>query len=225
MADDPSAAIRECREDNNVHSRARATARAGADVIVCERTPVVLDASASRVPDCPGGLQYIWRQGATLVRSASPVATYVPPTSLAGVTSYEVDVSCASSASCPVTDSVTVTVRSCTLAVTFERVVVRGCDGGVEVEWVTVSETDTLGFTVEGAAEPGGPFLPVGELGASGAGNVYRLAVANSETLWYRVVEHTANGRGDVSAAVARIAPAVGSRRTRSRRAPRAATP
>jgi len=181
------------------------TADAGADASVCEMQPITLDGSTSTDPGCPGGLLYEWRDGATVVRPADPDPTWSPPTALAGTTTYTLVVSCAGPPGCEASDAVTVEVRVCSLAVTFDlyRAVAQR-DGTVLVTWKTLEEDGTLGFIIERALSSDGPFVAAGDHEARGPGFRYELRdtdVAKGAHAWYRIVELTSRGRGDATPA------------------------
>jgi len=180
-------------------------AAAGADESVCEMHGSTLDASSSTDLGCPGGLVYEWRDGATVVRPADPDPTWSPPTALAGTTTYTVVVNCAGPPGCEGSDDVTVEVRSCSLAVTFDvyRAAVQR-DGTVLVTWKTLEEDGTLGFVVERAPSSTGPFVAAGDHEARGPGYRYTVRdadVANAVHALYRIVELTSSGRGDATPA------------------------
>jgi hypothetical protein len=179
------------------------------DVTVCEGQEVILDASASSGPSCPGGLVFEWWESATLMRAADPDPTWVPPTAIAGITTYRVVVMCAGLAECQDAAEVTVTVEECPLAVEFgshaARWRVEGGRAFVEVTWSSLSEQDTFAFAVERSETASGPFAAIGSpVLARGGGSAYRLedAGAGEGSLpWYRVVEITFDGRGDATPA------------------------
>ena len=90
------------------------------------------------------------------------------------------------------------TVRSCTLAVHFERFSARRlASGATEVRWTTVEERGSLVFTVERASERDGSFSAMAAVEANGSGGDYRVLDESGLPAWYRVVEYTAEGRGD----------------------------
>lgn len=187
---------------------------------VCAPGPVQLDASTSTTSGCPGGALYEWWQGATMIRAASPVATYVPTTTVPGTLTYTVLVSCAGLPGCDDRVDVTVTVRDCSLSVHFDTVTATRVDRGhVAIAWRTSSELGSVLFAVERATSPAGPFVMIGTTPALGSGASYLLTdeVDTGAGLWYRVVEHTVDGRGDESAAVAASAVAMGHGGTRAR--------
>ena len=71
---------------------------------------------------------------------------------------------------------------------------------------MTASERETAGFLVERAGRPRGPFAVVaGPVRSRGPGYRYRILERLDDpvmTPWYRVVELTFGGRGDVSRVV-----------------------
>lgn len=71
-------------------------------------TTVTLDASASVATGCPGGLEYQWEVGATIVRPFSPDPRFSP--SLGSRTSYRVRVRCIADPSCQATADVIASV-------------------------------------------------------------------------------------------------------------------
>ena len=84
-----------------------------------------------------------------------------------------------------------------------------GCHDGARqaglelTTWATLMEEGTLGFKVERANEPSGPFTVVGDwVEAQGPGYPYTFRDDSAEPgtrPWYRVVENTVDGRGDVT--------------------------
>lgn len=113
----------------------------------------------------------------------------------------------------------TQSTRFCgTLAVHFDAVDARRRDReSVDITWRTVDEVGSIGFTVE-RAEGSAPFVPIPSwIAATGGGSAYRSVdpQAPRGPLRYRVVEHTAAGRGDESPSVAvdRLGGATGARR------------
>lgn len=207
----------------NVDVAPRPVAAVSPDQNVCAPGPVQLDASTSNTTGCPGGPSYAWWQGPTLVQPASPIATYTPPTTAPGTLTYTVVVSCAGLPACDDQVNVNVTVRDCTLAVHFDAVAATRVDRThVAIAWRTSSELGTVLFAVERATSPTGPFELVATTPAQGGGASYRVddQVDPATTdLWYRVVEHTVDGRGDESAVVGLSKP--GARGGRSRAAKR----
>lgn len=199
----------------------RPVAAVSPDQNVCAPGPVQLDASTSNTTGCPGGPLYEWWQGATQVRAASPVATYAPPATAPGTFTYTVVVSCAGLPGCDDQVNVDVTVRDCSLAVRFDSVSATRVDRGhVAIEWTTSSEIGSVLFAVERATSPSGPFTLIATTPALGGGTRYALTdevESATAPLWYRVVEHTVDGRGDESAVVA-VATAPGESPTGARR-------
>lgn len=204
-------------------------ADAGPDDSVCDLVPLTLSAAGSTDLGCPGGLLYEWRQGMTVVRPFSPIPTWNPPTTTAGTTTYTVVTRCASTPSCESQDTVTVEVRLCSLAVHFDLVEANWSrdtvSPQVDIHWRTVSELGTTVFTVERAPDRDGSFAAIGEpVAAVGPGWDYRFAdtaATPGSSPWYRVVEWTVDGRGDVSPAVQAQSEASGRTGGRSRGARR----
>lgn len=190
---------------------------AGPDVSACEQASLQLDASASVDRGCPGGVLFEWREGATVLRPASTDPTYVPATSAPGTRTYTVETRCAGATGCGTTDDVDVTVRACPLAVVFAALEAKRVGSTAEIRWRTAAELDTVLFQLERAASAAGPFTATGpSLAAHGPGLDYVARDADPPSqAWYRVVEHTANGRGDVSAAVSPANTGAGQRRRR----------
>ena len=194
----------------NVTVVAVPTAAAGPDQNLCKDKVITLSGSASSGPGCPGGLLYEWRQGTTVVRAASTSPDWQPPTGATGSITYTLVVSCAALPACTTRDDVAVTLRSCTLAVEFESVDAEVAAGGaVTLRFRTVSERDTIAFTTERAPSAAGPWTAVGAaLEARGSGSAYTTVDPAPGTAprgaqpWYRVIEWTAAGPGDVSPAV-----------------------
>ena len=88
------------------------------------------------------------------------------------------------------------------LAAQFDSIRATRRSDGVLIEWSTTLERDSVAFRVERSSARTGPFVAVGDpIAAHGAG--YSYAVHDSEAAaWYRVVEYTVTGRGDVSPAI-----------------------
>jgi hypothetical protein len=200
-------------------------AEAGPDPSVCRFEVLNLAGGASSGPDCPGGLLYEWRDGATVVRPAGPDPTWAPPTDVPGSTVYTLEVRCAQAPGCAATDQVTVEVRLCPLAVTFDRFAARARGDRVEVSWRTAAEEGTDLFLVERAPGPGGPFTRVGGVPAHGPGIDYAFLdplEASAPLPWYRIVEYLGGGRGDSTPAFRAAADdagrASGRRRSEGRR-------
>lgn len=180
-------------------------AAAGTDATTCRAMMVTLDGAGSTDLGCPGGLEYEWRLGATVVRPWAPTPSWNPPTMTAGTFVYTLAVRCAQPPSCEVTDDVRLVVDLC-LAVHFDAVAAEFQAGDtVAVTWTTSLEDGTILFAVERASSLDGVFEMLGTLPAHGTGLAYRFVdetAPQGTTPWYRIVEHTANGRGDVSPAV-----------------------
>jgi len=196
------------------------TAAAGPDLNVCELWPITLDGSGSTAAWCTD-VVYEWWDGASLLKGPSPDPTFAPSTTSVGTTTYTLVVRCTGPAACEDTDDVVVTVRACPLEVVFESVTARRLDrasGRIAVTWSTAMEEGTLGFIVERASSSAGPWRPIGDALARGAGSPYAIedALAAPGSAWYRIVEVTAVGRGTVSPAVQAAAPSGGSRRRRA---------
>jgi hypothetical protein len=181
------------------------TAVAGPDATVCFNDPLTLTGSGSAAPGCAGGPLYEWRRGITVVKPASPSPTYDPPTGALGTIVYTLVVACSSLPGCQASDDVSVTVKTCTMAVHFDAFDAlrdpSAAEPRVTVTWLTSLEEGTNYFVVERAAAAGGPFAPVGlPVAARGPGFPYRFAdpdASPGELPWYRVVEITSEGRGD----------------------------
>lgn len=200
---------------------ATALANAGADATVCRLTAHTLDASASSGCAATGFL-YRWLDGTVPVCAWSPLATCdVTP---AATVTYSLEVSCAGAIACgSSSDSVTVTVRDCQLRVTFAtasaaRAVVAG-EPVITVRWTTTTELDSVLFVIERASSHDGPFTAIGApVPAMGAGFGYELIDGHApapSVPWYRIVEHDASGRGDVSPVFTFGATAIGGGRSR----------
>ena len=91
-----------------------------------------------------------------------------------------------------------------TLSVTFDTVsAALEPSGLVNVKWTTATEEGTRAFAVERAAVEDGPYHPVGDaVRAHGPGYAYRFedpSELDGIAVWYRIVELTVDGRGDVS--------------------------
>lgn len=200
----------ESADDVVVDVVAPPVASAGPDENVCDMVALTLSAAGSTDLGCPGGLIYEWRQGATVVRPFSAIATWNPPTTMVGSTTYTVVARCASSPSCESQDAVTVQVRLCSLAVHFDVVEATSrrdpADPSVDVHWRTSSEVGTTVFTVERGSGRDGEFVAIGEpVSAVGPGWDYHFhdtGLTPGSAPWYRIVEWTVDGRGDVSPAV-----------------------
>jgi len=174
-------------------------AAAGTDARLCALASLTLDASGSTDAGCPGGLEYEWREGTTVVRAAGSSPTWTPPTSVPGLFNYSAVVRCALAPACEDSDDVVVTVDACSLAVEFDDWDALRVGDRVEVTWKTIDEDGTLGFVVERAPAMTGPFRAIGNTEARGAGASYRLTddAAPGASSWYRVVEMTMAGPGD----------------------------
>jgi hypothetical protein len=185
-------------------------AAAGPDSHACFGTAVTLDGGGSSAGTCPGGLLYEWRQGTTVVRPASTDPTWNPPTTTTGSVTYTLVVWCAGLPGCLASDEVELTVDPCTLSVHFGRLAARrlaaGEASGVRVEWETLAEDRTAGFALERGPARDGPFASIALVTARGSGSSYvhhDLDAAVAGPTWYRLVELTDDGRGDVSPAFA----------------------
>jgi hypothetical protein len=172
---------------------------------VCDGEPLTLDGSGSTDRGCPAGLEYRWRDGATVVRGWSASPTWDPPTAAAGTTVFTLDARCAGDPGCSASDDVEVVVTVCApLAVAFASygaTWVAGCPE-VAVAWATASEQGTLAFAVERAGSRSGPFTVVATVPTS-RGRSYEIrdtAPAGAGGPWYRVVELTSSGRGSMTA-------------------------
>jgi len=181
------------------------TAAAGGDVVTCADLPLTLDASGSIDPGCPGGLLYEWFRGAVRVQGPSGVATYDPPTSTPGTFDYSVVVSCAGLPGCESSDPLQLRVNACVLAVDFDGYDASlRPDGAVVVRWATIDEQATLGFEVQRASDANGTFVTVDGVAARGGGSTYTLVDRTAPPgiqPWYRVVELTVTGPGDMTPA------------------------
>jgi hypothetical protein len=174
----------------------------------CVGIPVTLDGSGSSCPTCLNGLSYRYSVlGGSVVQdwSGSPYFTFTP--TAAGTTTYEMEVYCNDRPECADAAPAAVEVEECSLAVRYgwyradER-----SDGTVAVKWETLSESDTLAFSVLRDPSPDKPGVrrPRCLVTAHGPGLVYEVAdrldegVSASEVL-YQIVEITASGPGDAT--------------------------
>jgi len=178
-------------------------ANAGPDVDVCELISVTLD-GATTTSSCSGSVTYTWMEGTTILQSGTD-PTWQPPNSPPGTRTYTLVAECDNLPGCSTSDDVTVTFQNCTLAVQFDTLSAVRASGGVDVAWKTLLEEGTLGFVVERADSLRGPWRSTGlDAEAHGAGRTYLVhddQVADGTRPFYRVIEYTMAGPGDVSAA------------------------
>jgi hypothetical protein len=199
--------LTECREDNNEceleFDIAFPAADAGPDRTVCENEPTVLDGSASLPEACTGRLEFQWSQGPVILQAWSTVPTLtVAP---AAETTYTLEVRCSTSdPPCLSNDDVTITTKDCPVAVTWDYFQVEHNTSGNVIRWGTLSEIDTLGFTVVRSVSgvEGVDNEIVAQVPSLGPGREYRLedrsaAALAPGNLYYRIEELTAGGAGD----------------------------
>jgi hypothetical protein len=96
---------------------------------------------------------------------------------------------------------VTVTIKSCPLAVEFQAYGAAITPDGLEIRWITLSEDGTLGFVVEGRNNPGDEpqGLYPGIVPAQGPGRLYRFVSNGPLFREYRIREIVSDGCGDVT--------------------------
>ena len=119
-------------------------------------------------------------------------------------TDYTLEVRCAGAPDCVSVDDVLVTVRVCTLAVSYGTAEARRSPSGVVVTWSTTSEHATLAFEVWVRDANADVWKLPRLVMATGSGSLYEIEDAsnearNGETEAYRVRELTGDGPGDAT--------------------------
>ncbi|MFC2173395.1 FG-GAP-like repeat-containing protein [Acidobacteriota bacterium] len=176
-------------------------AAAGRDIRYCREPSVTLDGQGSDISMCQAGL-FRWRSGPTILRGWNPDPAYILQPPIEGT--YELDVQCLGALDCTETDSLQV-IRDCSTAVQFESFAARAVEGGIEVTWRTLRESDTLGFHVwvytDGEQEDSPPDCAAFTT-SKAPGQTYRVVFEEQRygsllAARFRIVELTASGLGD----------------------------
>jgi len=167
---------------------------------ICLGAEITLDASGTDANGCTSGLDFQFREGATILQpwgSADRHGPLAPP----ATTTYTVEVRCGG---CEATADTQVSVDPCQLAVTFDRYTATTSPDGVMIRWASITEEGTLGYEVRRADQRDGTFVSIGGVAAYGGGTAYELADPDASVTtrsWYRIVEVTASGAGDATPA------------------------